>query len=224
MILFLYRLLLTITISISIATATTQAQQLSISIIGSVPDTLQYGQTVVVNATVTNIDSIEFNEIMDFEIRNDVGLDISTTGIFSKPPYSGDTIILTPGESIPAYFSLLITTASFAANTFDHITIWPSSIYVAADSIRELIFIKDSITNIDERYITQHVAYLSGNTLHLKARDITTVELYSTAGQQVGNADPTNSHIDYCSLASGVYFIRLSNAKKQHFILKFNKQ
>lgn len=94
------------------------------------------GYTITINAELTNTDSINFAGQLDFGLRNNSGELTNVATIFNKPTYSNQVppIVINPGETVPAIFSIDIETPYFAPGP-DVVVVWPISTKPIADSI-----------------------------------------------------------------------------------------
>lgn len=92
------------------------------------------GYTITINATLTNNDSSQFAGLLDFGLRNTDTVLSLNNGLFNKPTYSGNQILLGPGESVPAIFSVDIITPYFKPGP-DVVVVWPVSNAVVSDSV-----------------------------------------------------------------------------------------
>jgi hypothetical protein len=94
------------------------------------------GYTITINAELTNTDSQDFSGQLDFGLRNNSGELTNVGTIFNKPTYSNQVppIVISPGETVPAIFSIDIETPYFAPGP-DVVVVWPISTKPVADSI-----------------------------------------------------------------------------------------
>jgi hypothetical protein len=189
----------------------TVGQSLSLQLVGSLPDTVYIGQTININANLVNVGIDSFNSVINFSIENAAGFDISSTGFFGQPPYTDSTITLAPLESIPAFFTVEITPASYAVNSIDIITIWPSTIFVARDSIKKIIFIKDtSDVGIDDKALAQAWVSILPNYFVFKNPDLSLVELLSIDGRTLTTYHNPNTTEPMPKLVPGIYCLNMT--------------
>src|ERR1043165_5014828 len=97
-------------------------------------DNVGYGYSITINAEVRNFDTVPFNGTIDFGLRNNAHPNLTNSGIFNQPPYSGNQISLYPNEVVPAVFSIRIEPQYFAPGP-DVVVVWPICSGPIADSI-----------------------------------------------------------------------------------------
>ena len=181
------------------------------------------GYTLTIYAEVTNFDSIPFNGVINFGLHNNEQV-LSTTGIFSKPPYSGDSISLGGGETVPAIFSVNIDHPYFRPGP-DVVVVWPISSQHIADSILIHLNILDPNGIKDEKEIPFSYAVVN-NAILLRSLDSKTnfqqVRIYNALGQQLSStASNFISNIPLPIMPSGIYFCELITADGRKATIRF---
>lgn len=84
-------------------TAVAGTPGIGVSLINYTFDTVGYGYTITINALVTNHDTLPFTGTIDFGLRTQ-NYNLSNSGLFNKPPYSGgNTITLYPAKQYPLF-------------------------------------------------------------------------------------------------------------------------
>ena len=181
------------------------------------------GYTITINAQVTNFDSVPFHGIIDFGLRNSEQT-LTSTGIFNQPPYSGDSISLGGGETVPAIFSVNINHPYFRPGP-DVVVVWPICSQPIADSILIHLTILDpsGINGLQEVPLTYSVV---NNTILLKSFDSKTnfkqVRIYNDIGQMTSELnDDFISVIPLGSLPRGMYFCQLTTADGRKTTIRF---
>lgn len=181
------------------------------------------GYTITINASVTNYDSTPFRGVLNFGLHNNI-LELSNSGIFDKPPYSGDSISLGGHETVPAIFSIDINTPYFMPGP-DVIVVWPISPAPIADSI----LIHLNIIGPNSIHGPQEIPFtytLVNNTIALKTSDakidFKQVRIYNSIGQKILelNTDFISS-IPLPSLSAGIYFCQLITDNGKMATIKF---
>ncbi|MCS6934283.1 MAG: T9SS type A sorting domain-containing protein [Chitinophagales bacterium] len=173
--------------------------------------------TVTINATLYNKDSVlPFYGKIDFGLRNNAQI-LTQTSIFDKPAYSGDTVLLQPGERVPAVFSIDITPAYFGPGP-DVVVVWPICTAPVGDSIVIPLLIQDpnSIHEVKEKLFSYSINH---NELMLETPGyeniIERVRIFDINGALVLlHNSPETRHIPLVSLPRGIYIaeVRISNA------------
>jgi hypothetical protein len=183
------------------------------------------GYTITINALITNTDSLDFTGQLDFGLHNDQQ-QLSTTGIFNKPPYSGNQISLNPGETVPAVFSIDIETPYFLPGP-DVVVVWPISASPIVDSIQINLNINNpnAISNVVEAQINYLIL---GNKIVLQGMDAETVvkqvRIYSITGQVIYSADGSQiTEVPIGLLPKALYICELQTADNKRKVIKFVK-
>lgn len=107
------------------------------------------GYVLSISARVKNFDTVRFDGILDFGLRNSRE-NLSAKSIFGRPNYSGQLIQLDPGEVVPAIFSVTIDPAYFIAPGPDVVVVWPISSEPVRDSIIIYLNVRDTTTGMKE--------------------------------------------------------------------------
>ena len=201
-------------------------QGVGVSLISFTLDTshqVNIGYTITINAQVTNFDSVPFNGFINFGLHNDQQV-LSNTSIFDKPPYSGDSISLGGGETVPAVFSININHPYFSPGP-DVVVVWPICTQPIADSILIHLDILDpnSINDLKDLPVTYAVV---NNTILFKTTDakinFKQVRIFNDLGQKL--ADMGGNLITSMPvpiIARGIYFCELTTEDGRRVTFKF---
>lgn len=181
------------------------------------------GRTVTINAVITNYDTSDFEGTLDFGLRN-TQQQLSNTGLFDKPPYSGNVITLSPGETVPAVFSVEIDASYFTPGP-DVVVVWPISASPIADSvvISLNIFTPTSIQE-EEPLAFSYIVMADRVMIQNLAIDnaFEQVRIYSMLGQVVMGINSNANEIPIGSLPKGLYICELKSGKMRS-VFKFAK-
>ena len=179
---------------------------------------VSFGYTITISATLTNNDSSSFTGFVDFGLRNSL-LELSNNSIFSKPFYSGDSIQLNGGESVPTLFSLQIDTPYFIAGP-DVVVVWPISNVTFSDSVLINLLIEDP-TGIEEQFIHKNDIQVFDYIL-LPEKDFKQVRIYNYSGSLLWEQNSsTLPQIPIDFLPQGFYLLEAISATKQRIVKKF---
>lgn len=183
------------------------------------------GYTITINAQITNTDTANsFAGVLDFGLRNSAQILTQNNTIFKKPPYSSDSVILNPGETVPAIFSIDIETPYFAPGP-DVVVVWPISSKPVSDSILiELNVVGPS--NIADKpeaefsYIVYPGAIaLQGLPYQMQVKQ---VRIYSISGQVfIQHNSGINTEIPLGTLPRGIYLCEVYLSDKSRKVIKF---
>jgi hypothetical protein len=189
----------------------------------TVNNDVNLGYTITINAEVTNFDSLPFNGIINFGLHNNTAI-LSNNGLFDKPPYSGDSISLAGGETVPAIFSVNITTPYFKPGP-DVVVVWPICTQAIVDSIIIHINVLGANGINDEQEIPFSYAIVN-NSIMLKTADakinFKQVRIYNSLGQKLQETTSDYiSNIPLPQLARGTYFCQLTTADGRKATFKF---
>lgn len=180
---------------------------------------VSFGYTITISATLTNNDSSSFTGFVDFGLRNSL-LELSNNSIFSKPFYSGDSIQLNGGESVPTLFSLQIDTPYFIAGP-DVVVVWPISNVNFNDSVLINLLIEDP-TSIEEQLIHKNDIQVFGDYILLPENNFKQVRIYNYSGSLLWEQNFAASlHIPIDFLPQGFYLLEAVSATKQRIVKKF---
>ncbi len=183
--------------------------------------TLDY--TITINAEVTNFDSTAFTGHLSFGLRNNQGI-ITSGDIFGGPPYSGNIISLHGHETIPAIFSVTITSQYFAPGP-DVVVIWPIFSGTPQDSIIIPINIvtPNGINNTKEKrieYIVTNDKIILQNTSNQNS--FKQVRLYNTLGQLLYETHSSFiTEIPMGALPKGIYLCEFTAEDGSKQVIKF---
>lgn len=183
------------------------------------------GYTITINAQLTNTDTVVFTGQLDFGLRNSTQI-LTNTGIFKKPPYSNNTIVLNPGETVPAIFSVKIDAAYFAPGP-DVVVVWPIAAKPVTDSILIVLNIV-SPTGIQQEPEAQfdYLVYPDKIVLYNLPTDIAIkqVRIYNVFGQLAGEGVPGFAHeIPLGNIPKGIYLCEILMADRSRKVIKFLK-
>jgi hypothetical protein len=189
----------------------------------TVNNNVNLGYTITINAEVTNLDSTPFNGFINFGLHNNMQV-LSNSGIFDKPPYSGDSISLGGHETVPAIFSVNINEPYFRPGP-DVVVVWPICTPQAVDSIIIHLNIIDPNGISDHQQIPFSYA-LVNNTILLKTADakinFKQVRIFNSLGQKIQEiTSDFISNIPLPQLPQGIYFCQLVTADGRNATIKF---
>jgi hypothetical protein len=181
------------------------------------------GYTLNIYADITNYDSVPFNGLINFGLRNNEQV-LTSTGIFSQPPYSGDNISLAAGETVPAIFSVNINHPYFRPGP-DVVVVWPICNQPIADSILIHLDILDPSGIKDQKEIPLTYAVVN-NTILLKSSDpainFQQVRIYNAIGQKLSETlSDFISSVPLPALPRGLYFCEVLAADGRRVTIKF---
>jgi hypothetical protein len=183
------------------------------------------GYTITINAQITNTDTANsFTGVLDFGLRNSAQVLTQNNSIFKKPPYSSDSVILNPGETVPAIFSVDIETPYFAPGP-DVVVVWPISNKPVSDSILiELNVVgPNSISKEPEAefnyIISLGVISLQGLPYQ---KHVKQVRIYNISGQVlIQHNSGINTEIPLGTLPKGIYLCEVYLSDKSRKVIKF---
>jgi hypothetical protein len=188
-------------------------------------DSVNLGYNLTIYAEVTNYDSLPFNGFIDFGLHNNEQL-LTNTSIFSKPPYSGDSVSLGGGTTVPAIFNVGINMPYFRPGP-DVVVVWPiSSTRPALDSIVIHLNILDPPNGINEQKEIPFTYTVVNNTILLKTADskinFKQVRIYNNIGQQLSEMQGNFiASVPLPALPRGIYFCELVTADGRKTTIKF---
>lgn len=187
-------------------------------------DNIDIGRTVTINALITNYDSTDFSGTLDFGLRNSQQ-QLSNTGLFDKPPYSGNTITLSPGETVPAVFSVEIGAQYFAPGP-DVVVVWPISDAPIGDSVVITLNINNptgiaQVNELELNYIVMSDRILLQQSDN--ENEFEQVRIYNMLGQAAYTANGSATEIPTSTLPKGIYICELRSGDKRT-VFKFSKQ
>ena len=168
-------------------------------------DNIDLGRTVTINALITNYDSIEFVGTLDFGLRN-TQQQLSGTDLFNKPPFSGNTIILNPGESVPAVFSVDIDAPYFIPGP-DVVVVWPISTAPIGDSIVINLNINGATGVTSANQLKLNYLVLSDKIVWTNTsieNPIEQVRIYNLVGQTIYSTSGDSNEVPINQLNSGL--------------------
>jgi hypothetical protein len=186
-------------------------------------DNIDLGRTVTINALITNYDSSEFVGTLDFGLRN-TQQQLSSTDLFNKPPFSGNTIILNPGESVPAVFSVDVDAPYFIPGP-DVVVVWPISTAPIGDSIVINLNINGATGITSANQLKLSYLVLSDKIVWTNTateNPIEQVRIYNLIGQTIYSTNGDNNEVPTNQLNSGLYICEIRSADKRS-IIKFMK-
>lgn len=187
-------------------------------------DNIDLGRTVTINALISNYDSSEFVGTLDFGLRNSQQ-QLSATDLFNKPPFSGNTIMLNPGETVPAVFSIDVDAPYFIPGP-DVVVVWPISTAPIGDSIVINLNINGAtgIANTNQvklSYLVLRDKIVWTNTE--TKNPIEQVRIYNLIGQTIYSTSGDSNEVPINQLNSGLYICEIRSADKRS-VIKFYKQ
>lgn len=174
------------------------------------------GRTITINALITNYDSSNFAGTLDFGLRNSQQ-QLSNTGLFDKPPYSGNTITLNPGETVPAVFSVDIDEPYFLPGP-DVVVVWPISNAPIGDSVVINLNINNPTgiaqtneLNLSYIVLRDRIIFQNTNT----ENDFEQVRIYNMLGQVAYSMNGSTNDIPTFTLPKGIYICELRAGDKR---------
>ena len=181
------------------------------------------GYTITINAQVTNFDTVPFNGFINFGLHNDQQT-LTNTGIFDKPPYSGDSISLGGGETVPAVFSININHPYFSPGP-DVVVVWPICTQPIADSILIHLDIIDPTGTNDLKDLPLSYAIVN-NSILFKTTDskinFKQVRIFNDMGQKLTELSGNLiCNMPIPVLAHGIYFCELTTDDGHRITFKF---
>ncbi|MBL7779265.1 MAG: hypothetical protein JNK66_13375 [Chitinophagales bacterium] len=168
---------------------------------------VNFGYTITINSTLTNTDSANwFAGTVDFGLRNS-SVVLTQANIFGKPTYSGDSIILQPGESVPAVFSVEVSPQYFGPGP-DVVVVWPICTSPVNDSVVIPLLVNNP-SAIEEQQAIKQSFYVDKNEFillnHSAEQVIKQVRFYHINGQQLSViSNPINHRFSIAELPAGV--------------------
>jgi hypothetical protein len=182
------------------------------------------GYTLTISAEVRNTDTAQsFSGFLDFGLRNS-NTELTTTSIFNKPPYSGSTIVLNPGEVVPAVFSIDIDNPYFTPGP-DVVVVWPISASPITDSILINLLIQ-SPTGIAKKEQEKFTYLVLPNHIQLQYNssqiNFQQVRIFNILGEEsVRFQSNLITEIPIPNLPKGIYVCEMITADKKKSIIKF---
>lgn len=179
-----------------------------------------FGYTITISATLTNNDSTTFAGHIDFGLRNNLQELSTNNSVFNKPFYSGDSIHLYGGESVPTLFSVQIEDPYFIAGP-DVVVVWPISPIPFSDSVLINLLIEDP-TNIENQPASTMQIAVYADHIHLAENKFKQVRIYNYSGSLLwaqNNSSTPSIAIDF--LPSGFYILEAITEDEQRLIKKF---
>jgi hypothetical protein len=184
---------------------------------------VELGYTLTLYAQVTNYDTVTFRGLINFGLHNNHE-NLTSNDVFKKPPYSGDTIILGPGETVPAIFSVNVSPQYFAPGP-DVVVVWP----ICSQPIQDSIII--SLRVVDPSAISgpggSSFSYaVLGDRILLKSLNVQTifkqVRIYNTIGQlMLENHSDFITEVPLPELAQGIYLCEFTDARGRRTTFRF---
>jgi len=180
---------------------------------------VSFGYTITISATLTNTDSIPFSGQVDYGMRNSQQI-LSNNAIFSKPFYSGDSIQLGGGESVPTLFSVNIETPFFIAGP-DVVVVWPISNVNFSDSILINLLIEEP-TNIDQKVVSPSEIQVFGEYITFPENTFKQVRIFNYSGSLLHSLDVAQlNYLPIDFLPQGFYILEATTTSKQQIVKKF---
>lgn len=181
-------------------------------------DTLQFGDTVFVNAQLYNYDTaVAFNGLVNFTARVN-GAQTSSllpdTATLSIPPKSGVSI----------FMRLPVSSPLFKVGP-DVVIIWPYSTVPSRDTIRKTVWVRYPLALQDEKSNT-FTAYIRGSTLKLDLGDskeqVQRVRIYSLIGSVIyENAGRVPFEIPLQDHQPGIYMCEILWKNNTRKVVRF---
>lgn len=173
---------------------------------------VNFGYTITINSTLTNTDSANwFAGKVDFGLRNS-SVVLTQANIFGKPTYSGDSIILQPGESVPAIFSVEVSPQYFGPGP-DVVVVWPICTSPVNDSVVIPLLVNNPSAIEKQQdikqgfYVDKNEFILLNNSLE---EPIKQVRFYNLAGQLLSaTLNPQSTHFSIAGLPPGMFIAEI---------------
>lgn len=180
------------------------------------------GFRITIYTELTNVAQDTFESTLEFGLRNNQQDLSAIPGIFNKPSYSGKTIRLTPGETVPAIFSVKIDAPYYAPGP-DVVVVWPISNSPILDSVIIPLIVDAPMSSAG--LTTQTARYIiSDGQLHLLQaieNPVKQVRIFNLNGQQLSNVVLHNaSTMPAITLPKGLLFVEVIYADRKRAIIK----
>lgn len=182
------------------------------------------GYTITINSRLYNDDTIPFTGQLDFGLRNSQQVLTNADHVFNRPPYSGTLVILNPGETVPAVFSVHVDDPYFLPGP-DVVVVWPISSRPIADSILIPIHVigPDAIPPPEEAafgyLITPQKIMLQHLSPEIKVKQ---VRIYNVFGQRIVSFDSgIDDEIPLGYLPRGIYLCEIKTSNQKRKVIKF---
>jgi hypothetical protein len=187
-------------------------------------DSINLGYTITINAQVTNFDSVPFEGLLNFGLRN-THENLTSTGVFQRPVYAGRNISLNPHETVPAVFGVHISPQYFTPGP-DVVVVWPICSQQVGDSIVINFKILDPATAINDEQADIVSYAIIGNKIILESASqynpIKQVRLYNMLGQQLLNQRYAGiNEIQLPELPKGIYLCELIGSNNTRKVIRF---
>lgn len=184
---------------------------------------ISLGYTLTISAEVKNTDTVLFAGNLDFGLRNNSDT-LSSFDLFNKPPYSGNQIMLNPGEVVPAVFSIDIDVPYFAPGP-DVVVVWPISSSPVTDSILIFLNIEGPSSLKENGSVDFSYIVLNDRILLLPESSETNfqqVRIFNILGQQEAYYSSNFlTEIPVPNLPRGIYLCEMITSDKKVRVIKF---
>ncbi len=184
---------------------------------------INLGYTLTISAEVANTDTASFAGILDFGLRNNSST-LSSLDLFNKPPYSGNQIMLNPGEVVPAVFSIDIDVPYFTPGP-DVVVVWPISSSPIADSILIVLNIETPSSLAEKGKADFSYIVLNDRILLLPESseiNFQQVRILNILGQQAAYYSSNFiTEIPVPNLPKGIYLCEMITSDKKVRVIKF---
>ena len=181
------------------------------------------GYTITISALLTNFDSLEFHDTINFGLRGD-HQNLTHAGIFGTPKYNGTVVFLHGHEIVPALFTVRIEQQYFAPGPAV-VVVWPICTQHIGDSVVIDFTVLDP-TGISTEKDDPFTYVVLNNRILLKNQDTKTafkqVRIYNLLGQQVSEQQSGGlTEIPLPTLPHGIYICELLAADSSRKVIKF---
>lgn len=216
-----------ILLTIAFAQQSFATSGISVTLLGYTVDStlnVNLGYTLTISTQVTNTDSANsFSGQLDFGLRSNTQT-LTTSNIFNKPPYSNNQITLAPNETVPAIFSVHITSQYFVPGP-DVVVVWPISTSPITDSVRIPLNILNP-SGVEEEKKDMFNYILTEKKILLQnlgpQTNFKQVRIYNLMGQPVSClSSDFITEIPVPDLPRGIYICELFSSTNARRVIKF---
>lgn len=207
---------------IAIIAGSTANAQIGVTLVNNTQTDVNLGDKVIIYAEVRNFGNNQFAGVLDFGLRSNLQV-LTQTNLFAKPNYSGNTIVLGPGEVVPATFSVDVDPQYFTPGP-DGIVIWPISGQNISDSILLPIQVLAPAA-INNTAPAGFKMFCYAGQLHVLNANpdnaVKQVRIYGLLGEEIVVTNGEVSAIDLQQLPVGIYLAEALLADDRRVVIKF---
>lgn len=205
-----------------LATGGTAGAQIGVTLINNTQTDVNLGDKLIIYAEVRNFSNNQFTGVLDFGLRSNLQV-LTQTALFAKPNYSGNTIVLGPGEAVPATFSVDVDPQYFTPGP-DGIVIWPISGQSISDSILLPIDVlaPAAISNTAPEGFKMFCHTGQLHLLNANADNaVKQVRIFDLMGRSALTVTGDVAAIDIQALPAGIYLAEALLADNRRVVIKF---